>query len=158
MARDIFIKLDRCQYCNRAGFVVWDIDLFTCGREVCKALAFAEVRRRHHDGLRPLPEKQLAKALLIALDTFEHALELDERAEVVNEKEADRIRGRERQQTAHLLSELHELERRYPAPPPAAAEQAPAPPPLSPRYRRFVSRGRTVALKRDAERTVRTRG
>jgi hypothetical protein len=155
MARDIFIKLDRCQYCNRTGFVVWDTDLFTCGREVCKSLAFAEVRRRHRDGLRPLPEKQLAKALLVALDTFEHALELDERAEVVKETEADRIRGRERQQTAHLLSELHELERRYPAPP-EPAERAPAPPPPNPRYRRFVSRGRTVALRRDPEHTVRT--
>jgi hypothetical protein len=155
VARDVFIKLDRCQYCNRPGFVVWDIDLFTCGREVCKSLAFAEVRRRHHNGLRPLPEKQLAKALLAALDTFEHALDLDERADVVKEPEADRIRGGERQQTAHLLSELHELERRYPAPP-EPAERAPASPPPNPRYRRFVSRGRTVALRRDPEHTVRT--
>lgn len=153
MARDVFIKLDRCRYCNRPGFVVWDVDLFTCGREVCKSLAFAEVRRRHHDGLRPLPEKQLAKALLAALDTFEHALDLDERAEVVKEPEADRIRGRERQQTAHLLSELHELERRYPAPQPEQAERTPAAP-SNPRYRRFVSRGRTVPLRRDGERAA----
>ncbi len=27
VARDIFIQLDRCQYCNRSGFVVWDVDL-----------------------------------------------------------------------------------------------------------------------------------
>ena len=158
MARDIFIRLDRCRYCNRPGFVVWDTDLFTCGREVCKSLAFAEVRRRHHDGRRALPEKQLAKALLAALDTFEHALALDEHAEVVKENEADRIRGRERQQTAHLLSELHELERRYPPPPLKEADHAAPVPPPNPRYRRFVSRGRTVALRRDAERTIRTRG
>src|ERR1017187_3920471 len=93
MARDIFIRLDRCHYCNRPGFVVWDTDLFTCGREVCKSLAFAEVRHRHHDGLRALPEKQLAKALLTALDTFEHALELDERGEVLKAADADRIRS-----------------------------------------------------------------
>ncbi len=154
MARDIFIKLDRCHYCNRPGFVVWDTDLFTCGREVCKSLAFAEVRHRHHDGLHALPEKQLAKALLTALDTFEHALALDEHGDVVKAADAERIRNRERQQTSHLLSELHELERRYPAPA-APADRAPLPPPPpNPRYRRFIGQGRTVPLQqRDAEPT-----
>ena len=70
MARDVFIRLDRCQYCNRPGFVVWDADLFTCGREVCKSLAFAEVRRRHRDLRRQIPEEKLARALLSAFDTF----------------------------------------------------------------------------------------
>ncbi len=151
MARDAFISRNRCQYCNRPGFVVWDVDLFTCGREVCKSLAFAELRRRHRDGLRPLPEKLLAKALLTALDTFEYALHLDERAEVVDEREANRILSREREQTAHLLLELHELERRYPAPPEPAEREPASPPPPNPRYRRFVSRGRTVALRRDGQ-------
>jgi len=30
MARDVFIRLHRCQYCDRPGFAVWDADLFTC--------------------------------------------------------------------------------------------------------------------------------
>jgi hypothetical protein len=145
VARDVFIKLDRCSYCNRPGFVVWDTDLFTCGREVCKALAFAEVRRRHHD-TRQVPEKRLARALLTAFDTFDYALRLDEESEVVGPKEGDALRSRERERTAHLLSELRELAHRYP--PPAEVDAAPGPdtPPPSPRYRRFVTRGRTVAL------------
>ena len=55
MPRDIFIRLNRCHYCNRPGFVVWDVDLFSCDREVCKSLAFAEVRRRHRDLRRSAP-------------------------------------------------------------------------------------------------------
>jgi len=53
MARDVFIRLHRCQYCNRPGFAVWDADLFTCDREICKTLAFAEIHRRSHSGLDP---------------------------------------------------------------------------------------------------------
>jgi len=116
MARDIFIKLNRCHYCGQPGFTVWDVDLFSCGREVCEALAFAEVKRRHKNGGGPAPEKQLAKALLSALDTLEYELRLDKGAELVEPSEARRIDEREREQTAHLLSEIHELERRYPAP------------------------------------------
>jgi hypothetical protein len=146
VARDVSIRLDRCQYCNRPGFVVWDADLFTCGREVCKSLAFAEVRRRHHDGYRQIPEEKLARALLTAFDTFSYAVGLDEHAEVVSAKDGAAIRGREREKTAHLLSELNQLARRYPPPPPDAAEPEPVQPP-SPRFRRFVSRGRTVPLR-----------
>jgi hypothetical protein len=146
MARDIFIKLDRCHYCNRPGFVVWDTDLFTCGREVCKSLAFAEVRHRHHDA-RQVPEKRLARALLAAFDTFDYALRLDEESEVVSPREGDALRSHERQRTAHLLSELRELARRYPPSAEVDALPEPPPPPPSPRYRRFVSRGRTVPLR-----------
>jgi hypothetical protein len=145
VARDIFIRLDRCQYCGRPGFVVWDADLFTCGREVCKSLAFAEVRRRHRDGAFELPEKRLARALLAAFDTFDYALHLDEKAEVVAAPDAARIRTRERQETAHLLSELHELERRYPAPPARTA-----PPPRRPSFRPFVRRARNAKAPRGA--------
>lgn len=146
MARDISIRLNRCQYCNRPGFVVWDVDLFTCGREVCKSLAFAEVRRRHREGRAPLPEKRLAAALLAALDTFDYALREDERGDVLTRSEAERIRNRERQETAWLLSELRELERRYPSLP-KDVEQEPAPRRPNPRFRRFVRRGRTVPLR-----------
>jgi hypothetical protein len=115
MARDIFIKLNRCHFCGRPGFVVWDTDLSSCGHEVCESLAFAEVRRRHGNGS-DLPEKKLAKALLGALDTFEDELRLDHDAELVDDVEAHEIDEYEREQTAHVLSELHELERRYPPP------------------------------------------
>jgi hypothetical protein len=47
MARGIDLK--RCHSCDQSGFVAWDVDLFSCGREVCEALAFAEMRRRHGD-------------------------------------------------------------------------------------------------------------
>jgi hypothetical protein len=149
VARDVFIKLDRCHYCNRPGFIAWDIDLFTCGREVCKSLAFAEVRHRHHD-VRQVPEKRLARALLTAFDTFDYALRLDEESEVVNVREGDALRNRERERTAHLLSELRELSRKYPPPADGGEPSEPEPPP-SPRYRRFVSRGRTVPLRRRGE-------
>jgi hypothetical protein len=113
MARDVSIRLDRCQYCNRPGFVVWDADLFTCGHEMCETLAFAEVRRRHHDGA-SAPEKRLSRALLAAWDLFEYTVRLDERGEVLMPKEADAISEHERQQTAHLLAEIRGLARRYP--------------------------------------------
>jgi len=114
VARDNFIKLNRCYFCGRPGFVVWDVDLFSCGREVCESLAFAEVRRRNRNG-RPLPEKQLAKALLTSLDTFEYALHLDAEAEVLEESEVRQMDELEREETAHVLAELHKLERRWPA-------------------------------------------
>jgi hypothetical protein len=146
--RDIFIRLDRCNYCNRPGFVHWDVDLFTCGREVCKSLAFAELRRRQRDGALELPEKRLARSLIMAFDTFDHALRLDEDAEAVAQPEAERIRSRERQETANLLSELRELGRRYPVAPETG--RMPSPPPPNPRYRRFVRRGRTAPLRHAA--------
>jgi hypothetical protein len=114
VARDNFIKLNRCYFCGQPGFVVWDVDLFSCGREVCESLAFAEVRRRNKNG-RPMPEKQLAKALLASLDTIEYALRLDRDAEVLEESEVRRIDECEREETAHVLAELHKLERRWPA-------------------------------------------
>lgn len=46
MARDLFAKLGRCRYCDRRATIVWDGDVRTCAREVCKSLAFAELRRR----------------------------------------------------------------------------------------------------------------
>jgi len=114
MARDTFIKLNRCHFCDRPGSVVWDVDLFSCGREVCESLAFAEVRRRNRNG-RPMPEKQLAKALLTSLDTLEYALRLDGDAEVLEESEVKQMDEFERRETAHVLAELHKLERRWPA-------------------------------------------
>lgn len=146
MARDVYIRLDRCQYCGQPGFVVWDDDLFTCGREICEAQAFAEVRRRHHDGQRE-PEKKLARALLAAFDTFDHALSLDQEGDVLSKKEAAEIRERERAGTAHLLAELRDLARRYP-PPPA--------PPFVPRRVR-VSRG-TARAERASLRSATTTG
>jgi hypothetical protein len=113
MARDVFIRLDRCQYCNRPGFVVWDADLFTCGREVCKTLAFAEVRRRQHAD-RQAPERRLSRALLAAFETFDHAVRLDRAGEVLSAQEADALSDRERRETAHLLAELNAFARRYP--------------------------------------------
>jgi hypothetical protein len=146
VARDRYIRLDRCQYCGQPGFIVWDNDLFTCGREVCEAQAFAEVRRRHHDGTR-VPEKRLARALLTAFDTFDHAVTLDERGEVLSPKEAAAMRERERAGTAHLLAELRDLARRYPPLPP---------PPFEPRRVR-LSRG-TVRAGRAPRRSATTTG
>ncbi len=116
MARDIFIKLNRCHYCGRPASTVWDVDLFSCGREGCEALAFAEAKRRQRSGREPAPEKKLATALLSALDTLEYELRLDKDAELVEPREARSIDEREREQTAHLLSELRQLERNHPAP------------------------------------------
>lgn len=148
MARDAFIRLDRCRYCGRPGFVVWDDDLFTCGREICEAQAFAELRRRHrhHDGER-VPEKKLARALLAAFDTFDHALTLDEQGEVLSPKEAAAIRERERAGTVHVLAEVRRLARRYPPPPP---------PPFQPRRAR-LSRG-TARVERASRRSATTTG
>ena len=115
MARDIFIRLDRCQYCGRPGFVVWDADLFTCGHEVCESLAFAEVRRRHH-GPERAPEERLARALLASFDTFAHALRRDVEGEVLSAKEAAVIHEQERAATVRILSEMRALARRYPPP------------------------------------------
>jgi hypothetical protein len=115
MARDIFLRLDRCQYCGRPGFIVWDADLFTCGREVCESLAFAEVRRRHH-GPERAPEDRLSRALLASFDTFAHALRRDVEGEVLSAKEAAVIHEQERAGTARILSEVRALARRYPPP------------------------------------------
>lgn len=150
MARDIFIRLNRCHYCNRPGFVPWDVDLFTCDREVCKSLAFAEVRRRHGNGLHePPPEQRLAHALLASLDTLDYVLRRDVGAELLEPSEAARMRYGDRRETALLLSELRELARRYPPPEQEMSEPVPAPP--DPRYRRFVRRGRTVPLHRERQ-------
>src|SRR5579864_1175027 len=146
MARDVFIRLNRCRYCDRPGVVVWDVDLFTCKHEVCKSLAFAEVRRRHRDGVLDLPEKRLARAVLAGFDTFDYALRLDRHADVVTDAEGDKIRERERQDTVRLLSEIRALGRRYPAHPnPVESDQALPP---NPRFRRFVHPGLTVPLRR----------
>lgn len=145
MPRDVFIQLNRCHYCNRPGVVVWDTDLRTCGEEMCKTLAYAEVRRRNRDGHEPLPEERLAKALLDALDTLDYTIGRDEQLEVVGAKDAQRIRDRERQETAWLLSELRGLARRYPAP--AKRTEPRRAPRTNPRFRRFVDRGRTLPLR-----------
>jgi hypothetical protein len=150
MARDVFIRLNRCHYCNRPGFAVWDVDLFSCDREVCKSLAFAEVRRRHRDRRRDeLPEARLARALLTSLDTLDYALRRDENAGLLEAPEATRLRDSERRGTALLLSELRELARRYP---PLAHVPEPAPAPPDPRHRRFVRPGRTTPLRRERPR------
>jgi hypothetical protein len=46
VAKDIFIDLDRCTYCGRPGSNPRGVDLFTCGRELCECLAYAELKRR----------------------------------------------------------------------------------------------------------------
>lgn len=60
MAKDIFIELDRCNYCGQPGVISWDVDLFSCSREVCKTLAYGEVKRRAHAG-NGHPEKTLER-------------------------------------------------------------------------------------------------
>jgi hypothetical protein len=50
MARDVFISEHRCEYCDRPASVVWDDDLFSCGHEICKTLAFTELQRRRRSG------------------------------------------------------------------------------------------------------------
>jgi hypothetical protein len=150
MARDVFIRLNRCHYCNRPGFVVWDVDLFSCDHEVCKSLGFAEVRRRHRDARRPPPpESRLAQALLTSLDTLDYAIRRDESAELLEPTEARRLRDDERRRTALLLSEIRELARRYP---PLERTREPEPPSPDPRHRRFVLGGRTVPLRRERPR------
>jgi hypothetical protein len=116
VARDIFIRTNRCYYCGRPGFIVWDVDLFSCGHEVCESLAFAEVRKRHRNGHDPAPEKRLATALLTSLATFEHELELDVDAELLDEAEARSLDEHEREATARVLADLHRLAKRYPPP------------------------------------------
>lgn len=141
MPRDVFTQLNRCRYCNRPGVVVWDTDLSTCREEVCMSLGFARVRGRPQGG----PERWLAHALLDALDAVEYAIGRDEQLDVVGAAEAQRMRDRERQQTAWLLSDLRALERRYPTPVTRTEpERIPRP---NPRYRRFVGRGRSVPLR-----------
>jgi hypothetical protein len=58
MARDIFTEFHRCRYCDRAGIIVWDVDVYSCGHEMCKTLAFAEVRRRHAHGGGPVKRRR----------------------------------------------------------------------------------------------------
>jgi hypothetical protein len=57
MARDIFTESHHCRYCDRPGIVVWDVDVYSCGHEMCKTLAFAEVRRRHPYGAGPVKRR-----------------------------------------------------------------------------------------------------
>jgi selenocysteine lyase/cysteine desulfurase len=116
VARDIFIGLNQCTYCRRPGVVFWDEDLLTCEEELCKSLAYAEIRRRSRDGRGPVPEKRLARAVLRGYDTLAHAIALDQAAELLGEEEAQRMREEEREQTAWLLAELGSLARRYPPP------------------------------------------
>jgi hypothetical protein len=65
----------------------------------------------------PKPEKQLAKALVASLDTLEYALQLDGDAELYEDSELRQMDERERKETAHVLAELHKLERRWPVAP-----------------------------------------
>jgi hypothetical protein len=108
VGKDIFIKLDRCSYCGRPGFVSWDVDLFSCTREVCKALAYGEVKRRAHAG-NGKPEKKLERALVNALTTFEHELRLDRDAELLAPTAARRMDEHEREETSRVIGQLHEL-------------------------------------------------
>jgi len=109
MARDVFIRLNRCQYCNRPGFVMWDADLFTCDREICKTLAFAELHRRSRSGL--APEVKLARALLRAFDTFEATVHRDVAGELFDDHFAARLVDRERRETARLISQVRAMAR-----------------------------------------------
>jgi hypothetical protein len=144
MARDVFIRLNRCQYCNRPGFVMWDAELFTCDREICKTLAFAELHRRSRSGL--APEVKLARALLRAFDTFEATVHRDVAGELFDDHFAARLVDRERRETARLISQVRAMARRYPAAPVAAEPRKP-----TPRFRRVVRRGRTVPLRRERQ-------
>jgi hypothetical protein len=47
--RDLFSRLDRCRYCERQATIVWSDDVRTCAHELCKSLAFAELRRRERN-------------------------------------------------------------------------------------------------------------
>jgi hypothetical protein len=58
MARDIFTEFHCCRYCDRPGIIVWDVDVYACGHEMCKTLAFAEVRRRHPYGGGPVKRRR----------------------------------------------------------------------------------------------------
>lgn len=60
MARDLFAAHNRCQYCGQPGSVVWDADLVSCGHELCKTLAFAELKRRRRNVAGPAPGKGFA--------------------------------------------------------------------------------------------------
>ena len=76
--RDLYTQLNRCRYCGRPGFMAWDTDLFSCSREVCKGLAFAEVRRRARRTTLADAPQRYARALLDSLETLEYAfLELE---------------------------------------------------------------------------------
>ena len=114
MARDIFIRLNQCAYCRRPGVVFWDENLLTCEEELCKSLAYAEIRRRNRNGRGPVPEKRLARAVLSGYDTLTRTIELDRAVELLGEKEAQRMQEEERARTAWLLAELRAFARRYP--------------------------------------------
>ena len=114
MARDIFIGLNQCTYCRRPGVVFWDEDLLTCEEELCKSLADAEIRRRNRNGRGPVPETRVARAVLSGYDTLARTIDLDRAAELLGEKEAQRIQEEERERTAWLLAELRAFARRYP--------------------------------------------
>lgn len=122
MARDIFFRINQCTYCRRPGVVFWDEDLLSCEEELCKSLAYAEMRKRNREGRGPAPEKRLARAVLTGYDTLARAIDLDRAAELLGEKEALRIREEERERTAWLLSEVRSLARHHP--PPARRFQA----------------------------------
>src|ERR1700751_996036 len=145
MAHDFFIRLNRCQYCNRPGFVIWDADLFSCDREMCKTLAFAELHRRSRRGL--APEVKLARALLRAFDTFEATVHRDVEGELFDDHFAAQLVDRERRETARVISQVRGMARRYPPAAPVAAE------PRKPtsRFRRVVRRGRTVPPPRERQ-------
>jgi hypothetical protein len=122
--RDIYIQLNRCLYCGRPGFMAWDADLRSCSREVCKGLAFAEVRRRaRRMRLEEAPQRYV-RALLASLETLEYALARDVEAEVLDAREAETIRRSEREETARTITQLRRLERpRYATRAPAAARE-----------------------------------
>jgi hypothetical protein len=143
MARDVFIRLNRCQYCNRPGFVVWDADLFTCDREICKTLAFAELHRRSHSGL--APEVQLARALLHAFDRFAATVHRDVEGELFDERVAAELIDHEQRETGRVLAQVHAMARRYPPTAPVAAAHRSS----TPRFPRVARRSRTAPLHRE---------
>jgi hypothetical protein len=104
------VVTDACWYCGRPAFVYWDVDLVTCSHEQCETLAFAEMARRARRG-NGAPEKRLERALVHALTTFERELRMDRDAELLEPAEARRIGRHEREETARVIGELHELVR-----------------------------------------------
>jgi hypothetical protein len=55
------------------------------------------------------PEKELERALVNALVTFEHELRMDRDAELLSPAEARRIDACEREETARVIAEVYEF-------------------------------------------------
>jgi hypothetical protein len=114
VARDLFSLHKNCRYCGRPAAVTWDWDIHTCTREACEALAFSEVGRRTRGLHRADPAWPFVSALLNSLATYQYALDLDRRAEVVTEAEYKRLLETEREKTSEAIAGIR---RDLPRPP-----------------------------------------